>query len=53
MARRARLSEREKKILDLRYQGATAVEIADQLNMTPGGVRVTLHRIRKRLKVFN
>jgi RNA polymerase sigma-70 factor (ECF subfamily) len=39
----------EQRIVDLRLQGFTAPEIAEQLGMTPVNVRVRMTRVRQRL----
>lgn len=43
----ARAAERRKRVLELRAQGLKLREIAEELEMTTGGVGTILHHVRK------
>ena len=49
----AKLKDRDRKIVDLVVAGLQNCEIGDRLGMTEGNVKVTLHRIYRRLDVRN
>jgi RNA polymerase sigma-70 factor (ECF subfamily) len=44
------LDDTERRVMELRLQGHTTVEVARELNLDPDTLRVRLHRLRQRLR---